>query len=256
MSDRKPLIAANWKMHKTLEEAVRFVEALQRELGVVQDREVLIAPPFTALASVASVMGTPGFSLGGQNCHWEPQGAFTGEVSAGMLKDAGCRYVLLGHSERRHLFRETDVMIRRKVEAVFREELSPVLCIGEVLEEREEGRTFSVVQEQLEIGIGGIGANLLEHLVIAYEPVWAIGTGKTATPDQAQEVHEFIRRILGSLVDKSVANRTRILYGGSVKPDNVDALMSEPDIDGLLVGGASLQVDSFKRIVQFQTGKA
>lgn len=253
MDERKPFIAANWKMHKTREEGVRFVEALQREVGVVEDREVVIAPPFTALAAVRAVMKKPGFKLAAQNCHFEEKGAYTGEVSAIMLKDVGCDYVILGHSERRHLFGETDDMIRRKLGVVFQQSLVPILCVGEVLEEREAGRTFSVIRGQLEQGTVSLAPDHLKELVIAYEPVWAIGTGKTATPVQAQEVHAFIREHLSSLYDKVVANNIRILYGGSVKPDNVDALMGEPDIDGLLVGGASLEVTSFKRIVQYQT---
>jgi triosephosphate isomerase len=169
-----------------------------------------------------------------------------------MAKDCGCDYVILGHSERRHVFGETDAVIRKKVDAVFRHGLLPILCVGEVLGEREEGKTFSVVRAQIDEGTEGLGAEQLRGLVIAYEPVWAIGTGKTATPGQAQEVHAFIRELLGSLFDKSVAKGIRILYGGSVKPDNVDALMGEPEIDGLLVGGASLEVESFQRIVEFQ----
>ena len=252
MSERKPLIAANWKMHKNRREAVAFSEALQTRVGPLEDREVVLAPPFTALWAVREVLREKGFALAAQNSHWEEKGAYTGEISVAMAKDCGCDYVILGHSERRHVFGETDAVIRKKVDAVFRHGLLPILCVGEVLGEREEGKTFSVVRAQIDEGTEGLGAEQLRGLVIAYEPVWAIGTGKTATPGQAQEVHAFIRELLGSLFDKSVAKGIRILYGGSVKPDNVDTLMGEPEIDGLLVGGASLEVESFQRIVEFQ----
>jgi triosephosphate isomerase len=252
MQERKPLVAANWKMYKTVQEAVSFVKDLQKEVGCPEDREILIAPPFTALSAVREVTQRAGFSLASQNCHFEEQGSFTGEISVLMLRDVGCRYVIIGHSERRHIFGETDEMIQKKVAAVFRHGLTPVLCLGEKLEEREEEKTSEVVSRQLESALQGLNAEQAEQLVVAYEPVWAIGTGRTATPDQAQEVHAFIRERYTSLCNKTVANRLRILYGGSVKPDNVDALMGQADIDGCLVGGASLQVDSFKRIVQYQ----
>jgi len=251
MKDRKPLVAANWKMQKTLGEAASFTEALQREVGPVEDREVVLAPPFTALSAVRAVMHRKGFKLAAQNCHWEDKGAFTGEVSGTMLKDVGCDYVIVGHSERRHLFAETDEIVKKKVDAVFKHGLLPILCVGEVLEERESGKAFEVIGRQVESGIRGLSPEQAAGLVIAYEPVWAIGTGRTATPSQAQEVHLFIRERFSSHFDKMIANGLRILYGGSVKPDNVDSLMAEPDIDGLLVGGASLEVSSFKRIVQY-----
>lgn len=252
MKPRKNLIAANWKMHKSISEAVSFVESLQKEVNSLVDREVLIAPPFTALSSVRKVMTRKGFKLGAQNCHWADKGAYTGEISCDMLRDAGCDFVIVGHSERRHVFGESDEEIEKKVSAAFKYGLLPVLCVGEVLEEREDGKTFQVVEEQLQKAIGGLGGEQARQLVIAYEPVWAIGTGKTATPGQAQEVHAFIREKVAGFFDKDVANVVRILYGGSVKPDNVDTLMTEPDIDGLLVGGASLEVSSFKCIVQYQ----
>lgn len=239
-------------MHKNRREAVVFSEELQARVGPVEDREVVLAPPFTALWAVREVLTVKGFALAAQNSHWEEKGAFTGEISAAMAKDCGCDYVILGHSERRHVFGETDSVIRKKVDAVIRNGLLPILCVGEVLEEREGGGTFSVVRKQIEKGVEGLGPDRMEGLVIAYEPVWAIGTGKTATPGQAQEVHAFIRDLLVSLLDKDLAKKTRILYGGSVKADNVDSLMGEPDIDGLLVGGASLEVESFQRIVKFQ----
>lgn len=253
MEQRKSLIAANWKMHKTIAEAVAFVESLQREVGDYNDREVIIAPPYTALGAVRNALWRKDFKLAAQNFHWEEKGAFTGEISGAMLKDVGCDGVIIGHSERRQLFGETNEMLLKKVAGAFREGFLPILCVGEVLEEREGGRTFTVVGSQLEQGLAGLPADQARQLALAYEPVWAIGTGRTATPDQAQEVHAFIRERCAALWDKTVANSMRILYGGSVKPDNVDSLMAQPDIDGMLVGGASLEVGSFKRIVQYQT---
>lgn len=253
MEQRKSLIAANWKMHKTIAEAVAFVESLQREAGDYNDREVIIAPPYTALSAVRNALWRKDFKLAAQNFHWEEKGAFTGEISGAMLKDVGCDGVIIGHSERRQLFGETNEMLLKKVAGAFRGGFLPILCVGEVLEEREGGRTFTVVGCQLEQGLAGLPADQARQLALAYEPVWAIGTGRTATPDQAQEVHAFIRERCAALWDKTVANSMRIMYGGSVKPDNVDSLMAQPDIDGMLVGGASLEVASFKRIVQYQT---
>jgi triosephosphate isomerase (TIM) len=251
MENKKALIAANWKMHKTIAEALEFTKELQ-QLGPCGDREVVLAPPFTALAAVGQTLLQQGFALAAQNCHWEEQGAYTGEVSLGMLRDVGCRYVIVGHSERRQLFGETDDAVQKKVAAVFRHQLLPILCVGETLAEREANRTFEVVSRQLTRALEGLPSGQAERLVIAYEPVWAIGTGKTATPAQAQEVHAFLREHCQTLYDKTVAKHIRIVYGGSVKPDNVDTLMAQPDIDGLLVGGASLEVASFKRIIQYQ----
>jgi len=253
MEQRKSLIAANWKMHKTIAEAVAFVESLQREVGDYNDREVIIAPPYTALSAVRNALWRKDFKLAAQNFHWEEKGAFTGEISGAMLKDVGCDGVIIGHSERRQLFGETNEMLLKKVAGAFRGGFLPILCVGEVLEEREGGRTFTVVGSQLEQGLAGLPADQARQLALAYEPVWAIGTGRTATPDQAQEVHAFIRERCVALWDKTVANSMRIMYGGSVKPGNVDSLMAQPDIDGMLVGGASLEVASFKRIVQYQT---
>lgn len=253
MDKRKALIAANWKMHKNLGEAISFAETLQREVGPMEDREVALAPPYTALASVRGVMVRPELKLAAQNCHWEEKGAFTGEISVGMLKDVGCDYVIAGHSERRHVFGESDEVIRKKVIAIFKHGLTPILCVGEVLEDREGGRTFDVVGGQVEKAASDLSPEQAGRLVMAYEPVWAIGTGRTASPAQAQEVHAFIRKRYAELYDKEIAKRIRIVYGGSVKPENVDALMAEPDIDGMLVGGASLDAASFKRIVQFES---
>jgi triosephosphate isomerase (TIM) len=252
MKNRKAFVAANWKMFKTVDEAVSFIESLQKEVGRFEDREVVVAPPFTALSAVRKAMNRENFKLAAQNCHFEDKGAYTGEISGVMLKDVGCDYVIVGHSERRHVFGETDEMVQKKVAAVFKNGLVPILCVGEVLDDRESGKTFEVVGDQLKRAVSGLGSEQAEKLVIAYEPVWAIGTGKTASPDQAQEVHAFIRDQYASLFDKKFANDIRIVYGGSVKPDNVDSLMAQPDIDGLLVGGASLEVGSFKRIIEFQ----
>ncbi len=249
---RKPLIAANWKMYKTVAEAISFVKSVQEETGPCTDREVVIAPACTALKAVRDILKQQGYSLAAQNCHWEEMGAFTGEISPIMLKDLGCEYVIVGHSERRQLFGETDETVRLKVGAVFKADMTPVVCVGEVLEQREQGKTFEVVAGQIEGALNGLSSIQAERLVIAYEPVWAIGTGRTATPGQAQEVHAFIRERIASLFNKGVEKKARILYGGSVKPSNIDELMAEPDIDGALVGGASLKVGSFKRLVQFK----
>ncbi len=252
MSRRKTLIAANWKMNKTIAQAVSFVEAMEAALPSYSDREVVIAPPFTALQALRSVVRRHGVYLAAQNCHWEEHGAFTGEISPLMLADAGCTYVIVGHSERRQLFGETDEIIGKKLTAVLRHGLIPILCVGESLEEREGGRTFGVVERQLKSAFKVVQPEDAPKIVVAYEPVWAIGTGRTAEPSQAQEVHAFIRSLLETMCNKAVATSLRILYGGSVKPDNVDSLMREPDIDGLLVGGASLEVSSFCRIVGYR----
>jgi triosephosphate isomerase (TIM) len=253
MNRKKSLIAANWKMHKTLAEAVSFTESLQREVVNLEDREVVIAPPYTALAAVRNAIWRTDFKLSAQNCHGEEKGAFTGEICAAMLQDVGCDYVILGHSERRQFFGDTDEVVRKKLAAVFRIGMLPILCVGELLEARENGTTFDVIGTQLDRALQGLPVAQARQLAIAYEPVWAIGTGKSATPEQAQEVHAFIRQRCLSLWDKVVANEIRIMYGGSVKPDNVDTLMAKSDIDGMLVGGASLEVASFNRIVQYQT---
>ncbi|MGA2403420.1 MAG: triose-phosphate isomerase [Syntrophobacteraceae bacterium] len=251
--NRKPLVAANWKMYKTIAEAISFVKSIQEETGPCNDREVVIAPSYTALKAVRDILKQQGYSLAAQNCHWEQKGAFTGEVSPVMLKDIGCEYAIVGHSERRQLFGETDPAVRLKAESLFKAGIVPIVCVGEVLDQREQGKTFEVVGSQVDGALNGLSLARAERLVIAYEPVWAIGTGRTATPEQAQEVHSFIRERIGDLFNKEVENKTRILYGGSVKPDNIDALMAKPDIDGALVGGASLEAGSFKRIIQFNS---
>ena len=246
---RTPLIAGNWKLHKTLTDAVDLVGALKTAVKNVDKVEILVAPPFTALSMLATKLAGSNIKLGAQNCWHESSGAFTGEVSAPLLKDVGCDYVIVGHSERRQIFGESDEIINKKVKAVLAADLSCILCIGETLEERESGDMFDVLTRQTREGLAGVSD--LKNVVIAYEPVWAIGTGKTATSEQAQEVHSFVRGLLQGLYDQSTAMSTRILYGGSVKPDNVDELMGMADVDGALVGGASLKAEDFARIVKF-----
>jgi triosephosphate isomerase len=252
MSTRKPVMAGNWKMHYTVAEALALAEELKRGITRFDDREVVVAPTFTALGAVGKVLSGSPIRLAAQNCHWENQGAYTGEISPPMLKDVGCQYVIAGHSERRQYFRETDREINRKVAALLSHGLTPILCVGETLEERQGGKTMDVLAGQMSGALSGLEAHAGERIVIAYEPVWAIGTGHTATTEQAQEAHAFIREKVAGRFNKSVANQVRILYGGSVKPDNVDALMAMPDIDGVLVGGASLKAASFVRIVEFR----
>lgn len=258
MATRRPLLAGNWKMHGTRSETERLLSALTQALGGIDpaQREIVVAPPFSALETAARLLaGTP-IRLAAQNLHWEPHGAFTGEVSGPMLKEAGCAYVILGHSERRQYFAETDESVARKVRAAQRDGLLPIVCVGESLEERESGATLAVIDRQIRGALYDQDLDqapaVLTDLVIAYEPIWAIGTGHSATPDQAQEVHAAIRATLSSLTSPATADTTRLLYGGSVKPDTVDDLMAQPDIDGALVGGASLQADSFARIVNFR----
>ncbi len=248
---RVPLLAGNWKMHGTRQEAVALAEGIKAGVAGVSGREVLVAPPFTALEPVAEALRGSSVRLAGQNLHWEAKGAFTGEVSAPMLRGAGCTHVIIGHSERRQYFGETDETVAKKVASAQAQGLEPIVCVGETLQEREAGRTLPVVGRQLRGGLLGRDAAAIRAVVIAYEPVWAIGTGKVATPEQAQEVHAFIRRMLGELGGEGAASGCRVLYGGSVKADNIDELMRQPDIDGALVGGASLQVESFVRIVKF-----
>jgi len=252
MAARRPLLAGNWKMYGTRAEAERLLSALKPEVAGLSDREVVVAPPFTALETAARVLAGSPIRLAAQNLHWEPQGAFTGEVSGLMLKELGCAYVIIGHSERRQYFAESDEQVARKVKAAQRDALVPIVCVGETLEERERGETLTVIRRQIHDGLQGQERAALAALVIAYEPVWAIGTGRTATPDQAQGVHAAIRATLTAMADQTTADAVRILYGGSVKSDNVDGLMAKADIDGALVGGASLQAESFARIVHFR----
>jgi len=248
---RKAVIAGNWKMFKTVKEALVLVSDLKKNLSPPSDREYIVAPPFTALFSVAcEISGSP-LKLSAQDCFWENEGAYTGEVSPSMLKDVGCSHVIIGHSERRQYFGENDEKVKKKVSASLGAGLIPIMCIGETLEEREAGKTFSVIERQLKGGMKDLSIAESEGFIIAYEPVWAIGTGKTATPEQAEEVHAFIRNMLEKMYDQNLSQAIRILYGGSVKPENIDALMAKPDIDGALVGGASLKTDTFLKICQF-----
>lgn len=253
MNVRRPMIAGNWKMNLNLQESAGLARTILKETADAEDVDVLVAPPFTALAAVKEVVAGTGVALGAQNMHWESSGAFTGEISPSMLVDAGCSHVILGHSERRTLFGETNEMVDRKLAAALQGGLTPILCIGETLEEREKGRTFEVIQEQLRESMKGPvqKKSIPSSLILAYEPVWAIGTGKTASPQQAQEVHRFIRQWLGDTFSGAAASEIRILYGGSVKPDNISELMGMGDIDGALVGGASLKAGSFVPIVRF-----
>ncbi len=249
---RTPLIAGNWKMHTTAAEAVALAGGLVARLGEVQGVEVAVAPPFTALQAVGKALAESPVQLAAQNMHWEGQGAFTGEISPAMLRDLGTHYVILGHSERRHLFGETDEAVARKTAAALAAGLVPIVCVGETLEERDGGTAGQVVERQLAAALGelpGLGGSAL---VVAYEPVWAIGTGRTATDAQAQEMHAQIRARLGSLGGREWAARTRVLYGGSVKPGNISSLMAQPDLDGALVGGASLAAKTFASIVRFR----
>lgn len=247
---RVPMIAGNWKMYKTAREASEAIRALRQLVADVTDVEVVICPPFTALpASLEAARGTR-IRVGAQDCHWEKEGAFTGEVSVPMLADLGCSDVIVGHSERRQYFGETDAIVDRKIDTVLASGLTCIGCLGETLQEREQAETLAVLDRQLR---GGFARHLgSPRLVIAYEPVWAIGTGRTATPAQAQEAHEFLRQLVGRMAGPDVAAGVRILYGGSVKPDNMKALMAQPDVDGGLVGGASLDPSSFAKIVRFR----
>ncbi|MDR0310256.1 MAG: triose-phosphate isomerase [Acidobacteriota bacterium] len=251
LKTRTPVIAGNWKMHNTWSEARALARAIRKGVGDTARVEVVIAPPFTALPVAAEEINGSGVTLAAQNVHWEDKGAFTGEISTAMLKDAGCGMVILGHSERRQYFGETDELVNRKARAVLRAGLQPIICIGETLSERESGKHEETVSKQLAGGLDGLTDEDLLRIIFAYEPVWAIGTGRTASPETAQEMHGFIR---GWLFDKfgKNAGAVRILYGGSVKPDNIDALMRQPDIDGALVGGACLEAESFLRIIRFQ----
>jgi triosephosphate isomerase len=247
---RKKIVAANWKMNMTQAESARFVESLLLELGDIADVEVVIIPPFTAIAKVTESLGkAQNIKVGAQNMHWERNGPFTGEISAALLRDLFVRYVVLGHSERRTLFGETDEVVNLKVRAAHEATLRPIVCVGETLEQRDRGNVKKILSIQLRGSLEGLSAKELQETVIAYEPVWAIGTGRNATPGEAQEAHVFIRHTLREMSDETTAERIRIQYGGSVKPDNARDLMSQSDIDGALVGGASLDPRSFAQIV-------
>ncbi len=248
---RKPILAGNWKMFKNTQETRELAAGLKSKVAQAGDREVVICPPFTSLAAAAAAIQGSSIKLGAQNMYWEDKGAFTGEISPGMLKEIGCSYVIVGHSERRQYFGETDETVNRKMKKAFSSGLLPIVCIGETLAEREGNATFKVLERQLREGIKDLAAAEAKQLVIAYEPVWAIGTGKTATPQQAEEAHAFIRKTIAGMYGEQMAGEIRILYGGSVKPDNIKELMGQADIDGALVGGASLEADSFSKIVNY-----
>ena len=246
---RMPFIAANWKMHKTVAEATAYAGAFRDRMAAVRHAEVVVAPPFTALHAVAMLLADSRVGVAGQNLHAAPQGAFTGEVSAGMLKEAGAAYVIIGHSERRQLFGDTDEAVNAKLHAALGAGLAPIVCVGETLDERESGRMFQVLNRQVAAGLAAVDAALAGSIVVAYEPVWAIGTGRNATPPQAQEAHAHIRQRIARALGGGVAAGCRVIYGGSVKPGNAGALAAEPDVDGALVGGAGLDPDSFAEIV-------
>jgi triosephosphate isomerase len=246
---RLPLIAGNWKMFKTVNAAVVFAKEFRSVVKDVTDVEIVIAPPFTALHAVAEALRNANVGVAGQDLFWEREGAFTGEISAGMIKEAGGEYVIIGHSERRRMFDETDATVNRKLVAAINAGLTPIVCIGETLIEREQNETLAILDRQVKFGLDGLTSDQIAELVIAYEPVWAIGTGRTATAAQAQEAHLHIRSRLRQWFGADAAERCHVVYGGSVKSDNIAELMREPDVDGALVGGASLEVRSFGEIV-------
>ena len=247
---RKTIIAGNWKMNKTILEAIDLVNALKRQLYNISEIDIVVCPPYTALSDVREILNDSNIALGAQDFYWEDSGAFTGEVSALMLKDVGCEYVIIGHSERRQFFGETNQAVFKKTKAALKHGLIPIVCIGENLGEREKNQTFEVIEKQMKEGLCDFSLTEMEKIIIAYEPVWAIGTGKTATKEQAQEAQKFIRELLSKMYNGDIASAVRIQYGGSVKPENIAELVSQPDIDGALVGGASLKDESFVKIVK------
>ncbi len=249
---RKPIIAGNWKMNKTSAEARDLATKLIPLVSSVKDREIVLGPPFTSLQAVSEAIKGTNIALSAQNMHWEDKGAFTGEISAEMLLDLKCRYVIIGHSERRQYFGETDETVNKKVKQALKKGLFPIMCVGETLAEREAGKLNEIISRQVTGGLKDLSSDEMKKIVIAYEPVWAIGTGKTATPDQANEVHALIRQKVKSLYGAEIADGLRIQYGGSVTPDNVSTLMAMPDIDGALVGGASLKPESFAALANFK----
>jgi len=247
--NKRPFIAGNWKMYKTVREAVNLVQTIRAGLHKFSHADVVVCPPFTVLAAVSKALEDSTIELGAQNMHYEPEGAFTGEVSPTMLKDMNCRYVILGHSERRHFFKETDDLISMKVKTAVKYSLVPILCVGETLEEREARKYHEVVKTQFDASLGSLTGEDAAKVVIAYEPVWAIGTGRTATPEQAEQMHSYIRRLLNEKFGADIASKVPIIYGGSVKPDNIASLVEKQNVDGALVGGASLKAETFTQIV-------
>jgi triosephosphate isomerase (TIM) len=249
---RLPFIAGNWKMNKTVGEALDLIRQLKASLSNIEGVEVAVAPPFTVLYAISQELKRSFIRLAAQNLFYEEKGAFTGEISPLMIKEIGCQYVIIGHSERRQFFGETDETVNRRIKAALGQGVKPIFCMGETLKEREEGKAFSVIEKQVEGGLRGIGEEEVKDIVIAYEPIWAIGTGKTATPEQAEEVHRFIRKRLERFYSREMAEGIRIQYGGSVTPENIKGLMSQENIDGALVGGASLKSETFSKIVRFK----
>ncbi|MEO6965014.1 MAG: triose-phosphate isomerase [Acidobacteriaceae bacterium] len=251
MSIRKPLIAANWKMYKTPAQAKEFITAFLPLLQNHTRDEIVICPPFVDIATVVAATHGSKVHVGGQNMHWQEEGAFTGEISAAMLVAAGCSHVIIGHSERRQFCGETDEIVNKKLHTALKHKLTPIVCVGELLAEREGGKTDEVLIRQTTLGLVGVAPELARHIVIAYEPIWAIGTGKTATPEMAAEAHLMIRSQVARTLGREIADKMRILYGGSVKPENASSLLNQPEIDGALVGGASLDPQSFSKIVLY-----
>lgn len=250
-----PLIAGNWKMNTTIPQGVAMVMKLRELVKGAADIEIVIAPPFTSIYHLRFLVADTPIKLAGQNLHWEKNGAYTGEVSAEMLKDVGCEYVIIGHSERRQQFNETDELVNKKIFAALMANLKPIVCVGETLEEREKGMTVDIVKRQVKNAFKKLKPGMIKNLTIAYEPVWAIGTGKNATPEQAEEVHNKLRELLYEEYGMVSTNDLRIIYGGSVKPETIDSLMAQPNIDGVLVGGASLKAEDFARIVKFKKSR-
>jgi triosephosphate isomerase (TIM) len=248
---RKPIIAGNWKMQKTVTESVANVIELKAHVSGISDREIVICPVFTSLKFVCDALVNSNIKVGAQNLFWEDKGAFTGEISAPQIKDTGCTYVIIGHSERRQYFHETNETVGKKILAALKSGLTPIVCVGETLAEREAGNAFTVNEKQIKESLAGLSGEQMKKIVVAYEPVWAIGTGKVASPEQAEEVHLCIRNAMAGMFGKEIADTVRILYGGSVKPDNIAILMAKENIDGALVGGASLEAESFAKIVKY-----
>jgi triosephosphate isomerase len=247
---RRKFIAGNWKMNTNLEETRDLLQSLLRQNAGINKTDVMVAPPFVNLRAARDLLKDSSFKLGAQNLYWEEKGAFTGEVSALMLKDCGCEYVIIGHSERRQYFKETDQDVNRKVNASVKHQLKPVVCVGEILEEREQGKTLGIIEHQVRNGLEAFSKDQVQTLLIAYEPVWAIGTGRAATVQDAIEVHQLIRQVISEMFGKEISQNLRILYGGSVTAENIDGFIREAEIDGALVGGASLKSDAFSRIIQ------
>lgn len=247
---RKKIIAGNWKMNKTGVEAASFARDLKIKTLSINKTEIIVCPPFTALSPVQEIVKDSRIKMGAQNVHWEAAGAYTGEISAEMIENAGCRYVIIGHSERRQFFGETNQTVNKKIKQTLTTSLSPIVCIGETLQQRQEGQTKEIVKKQIFEGLVDLSLSQMERIVFAYEPVWAIGTGLTATPEQAEEAHQFIRELIAGLFNSQAAELAHILYGGSAKPDNIKELLSQQHIDGGLIGGASLKVDSFVAMIK------